>query len=139
MTKQELKPYCIVEFRDGSRWLRIGNTDGLTGVEDYRELWNTLDDYDDDLIYLDEEGGADFADIVKVFECNDNTFNEYGGKLIMKFMGERYSEDFDLSNWALVWERENKELEFINNKISNIQKQIDQLQTELDELNNFVH
>lgn len=141
MTKQELKPYCIVEFRDGTKWLRVGNTDALIGVEDNCGCWNTLEEYNDDLIYYDEDD-VEFADIIKVFECNNNTFREYNGKLIVDFMSERYSEDFDLSNWTLVWERENKnneELEFINNKISNIQKQIDQLQTELDELNNFVH
>lgn len=142
MTKQELNPYCIVEFRDGTRWLRVGNTDALIGVEDHCEIWNTLNEYNDDLIYSDDEDGREFADIVKVFECIDNIFNEYGGELILLFLSEKDSDDFDLSHWSLVWERENKnneKLEFVNNKISNIQKQISQLQTELDELNNFVH
>lgn len=141
MTKQELNPYCIVEFRDGTRWLRVGSTDALIRVDDCQQLWNTLDEYNDDLIYSDGEERADFADIVRVFECERNISDEYNGKLIVIFMSEKDSEYFDLSNWVLTWEREdkNEELEFIKNKISNIQKQIDQLQTELDELNNFVH
>ena len=111
MKKSELPNYCIVEFGNGERWLRIGTTNALVASDG----WNTLDDYDDDLKYndgvtLDEEFNKEYS-IVRVWAVKGNYYkltNPYPYmNLMQRFIDN--TKEFDYSDWELVYERYDEE------------------------------
>ena len=93
MNKEVLPYSCVVEFRDGTQWLRIGNTDALVGLIDGEyEGYNTLAEYDDELNYYNEDFDRDeFSkqfDIVKVYTCVENRAGDRNGDRIRRFLSE---------------------------------------------------
>ena len=89
MLKSELEPWCIVEFGDGTKWLRVGNTDALINNEDGNEDWNTLSEYNEDLTYYDKFGDEDTTyDIIKVYN-----YDGYTPRLISDFLNNGYIYD----------------------------------------------
>lgn len=131
MTKSNLPYGCIVEFKDGEKWLRIGNSDALISRldDDFGEweAWNSLEDYSENLTYVGDEEIADEIngdyDIVKVYKYINRS--EY-----------RYTQFLEGNDYEyeLLWEKEESEDEEVNN----IKRRLDELTEMIDELRNEI-
>jgi len=124
MLKSELKPWCIVEFGEGTKWLRIGGTDALISSECGYEEWNTLSEYNEDLTYHDKFGDEDtYCDIVKVYNYNYDGVHPY---LIRNFLNNEYIDD----KYECVFDKnkkdENEKFEFTKEELVDfIRKEVD--------------
>ena len=120
MLKSELKAWCIVELGNGTKWLRIGNTDGLINNEDGDEDWNTLSEYNEDLTYYDKFSDEDTTyDIIKVYN-----YDGYTPHLISDFLNNGYI--YDKYKCVFDKNKENKRFEFTKEELVDfIRREVD--------------
>jgi len=125
MLKSELEPWCIVEFEEGTQWLRIGTTDALISSEGGYEEWNTLSEYNENLTYHDKFGDKDtYYDIVKVYNyCDYPNSHSY---LIRNFLNHEYIDDKYKCVFDKNKENEDEKLEFTKEELVDfIRKEVD--------------
>ena len=102
MKKKDLEPFDVLVTEDGSYNLRIGETNGLL-VRDFDDntiCWNDLNDWDDDLTFIDGYDDGYSSNIYKIYRrkggCSIND-------LLKDFVSNGLQETI-LKYYDLVWD-----------------------------------